>query len=383
MYYFSEEELKRVESLLNSKKLFRYQGAEVKSQSDYFEEEFSRYISPNSHIHSIILNSGTSALVNALATLQIGIGDEVIIPSYTFVATALAVLEVGATPIIAEIDETLTVDVKSIESKITKKTKAIIPVHIDGLICSMKKIDLLAKNYNLAVIEDVAQAIGGKYKNSYAGTIGNFGCFSLNVDKIITAGEGGILITRDDKHYQNAFSFHDPASQFGPTMRGRFKNQRPTIGRSMRVSEITSAIASAQLLKLETILGELREIKAFFIEEVISKLKLPPFIPLGHDAKGDCSISFHLKLKNVEDTVAISKVLLTKEIIATPLTTRLAHFSWQWKSILQGQYRISDSLNTIDLASRTLRISIDRLWSQEEREKKVSLLIDVLQKYGY
>src|SRR5262249_59400368 len=137
--------------------------------------------------------SGTGSLVTGLTALGIGPGDEVIVPAYTFIASAAAVLLCGAVPVIAEIDDTLTLDPADAERKITPQTKAIMPVHMRGIPSQMDEIMAIARRRGLLVIEDSAQADGGSYKGRRLGSIGDVGCFSMQVSKTITTGEGGIV----------------------------------------------------------------------------------------------------------------------------------------------------------------------------------------------
>src|SRR5690606_18694139 len=142
-----------------------------------------------------------TALITALVGLGIGTGDEVIVPGYTYIASAAAVLTVGAIPVIAEVDDTLTLDPRDVERKITPLTKAIMPVHMRGLPAQMDEIMAIARRHGLKVIEDVAQANGGRYKGRMLGAIGDVGCFSFQHYKVITSGEGGMVVTDDDEVY--------------------------------------------------------------------------------------------------------------------------------------------------------------------------------------
>ena len=196
MYKIGREEAEAASRVIESGELFRIGGKY--REVIQFEEEFKKKVGAE---HCLLLTNGTQAIAASLAALGIGPGDEVIVPGYTFIATAIAVLSVGAIPVVAEIDESLTIDPDDVEKKISRYTKAIVPVHMVGFPCNMKRIMEIAEKYNLYVVEDVCQACGGQFGGRYLGTFGNFGAFSFNFFKILTAGEGGALITNDIKKY--------------------------------------------------------------------------------------------------------------------------------------------------------------------------------------
>ena len=193
------EEEKAVLDVLRSKRLFRYYGPySGGSKVDEFEKAFAAYMGTG---HAVAMSSGSASLVCGLAALGVGPGDEVIIPAYTWIASAEAVIAVGAVPILAEIDQSLTLDAADVESKITGRTKAIMPVHMRGAPCQMHKIGQLAQSRGLKVLEDVAQATGGSFLGQRLGTIGDVGAFSFQFNKIITCGEGGTAVSKNAEMY--------------------------------------------------------------------------------------------------------------------------------------------------------------------------------------
>ncbi|MGB9677356.1 MAG: DegT/DnrJ/EryC1/StrS family aminotransferase, partial [Candidatus Ratteibacteria bacterium] len=209
---------------------------------------------------------GTAALICGLVGLDIGPGDEVLIPSYTFMATASSVLLVGAIPVVVEVDETCTMDPIDLEKKITKNTKAIIPVHMVGFPCNMEKIMEIAKKYNLKVLEDCCQAVGGNFKGKRLGSWGDAGAYSFNYFKIISCGEGGALVTDDRIIYEKASIFHDSGTAFRPYA-GEFSIPI-FLGFQFRASEIMGAIMRVQLKRLDKILKDLRKNKKRIMEEL-------------------------------------------------------------------------------------------------------------------
>lgn len=279
MYRIGKEEVEAVARVIESRQLFRIN--EGLREVDHFEEEWASTIGSK---YAICVSGGTAALIAGLVGLGIGPGDEVIMPGYTFMATATAVLAAGAIPVITEIDDSLTIDPTDIEKKITKNTKAIIPVHICGFPSNMDQIMELAGKYNLKVVEDSCQADGGSYKGKRLGSIGDAGAFSFNNFKIITAGEGGAIVTDSRQVYERALVYHDGGSQFRPYVKGL--EIQTFIGSQFRISEVLGAILREQLKRLDGILTDLRRTKKT-IMEALSDVQGISFIR-SNDIDGDC-----------------------------------------------------------------------------------------------
>lgn len=359
MYEINDQEYQAIEEVLKSQKYFRYQGRDVSTISSKVERKIETiFNSP----HALLCSSGTNALILALKTAGIGHSDEVIIPSFTFIATASAVLNVGAVPVVANIDDTLTICPKDVSSKITDKTKAIIPVHMDGLVCQMDELEKICQEHSLLMIEDVAQAIGGEYKGKKLGTIGDFGCFSFNVDKIITCGEGGLVLCKNEDSYKKMFALHDQASAYGPTMAEELVDYKSQLGHSMRISEIQSVFLDKQLDRLESILFRLRNKKKEFIRTLeSSNISLSPLV----DAAGDCGTSIHIICSDPLDCMAKAKQLLALGFKASPTYLRPAHACWQWFDLLnqntpaEYNYEKSQFLQSVQILTSSLKISID------------------------
>jgi dTDP-4-amino-4,6-dideoxygalactose transaminase len=197
--------------------------------------------------HVVTVNSGTSALITALVAAGVMPGDEVLIPAYTWVSTAIAPLVLGAIPILVDIDETLTMDPADIRLKITPYTKAIIPVHMLNLVCDMDQIKSIARQHGLMVIEDACQAVGVMYKGNRVGSIGDLGAFSFNHYKNLSAGEGGAVLTNSDYLQQRAAVYHD----IGTYSSAYATKNLDFVGCNMRVSELTGAVLLAQLSRLD------------------------------------------------------------------------------------------------------------------------------------
>ena len=201
--------------------------------------------------YSLAVNSGTTALLTSLWALGIGPGDEVIVPGYTFIASITSIIFARAIPILAEVDESLTLDPEDVLKKISTKTKAIMLVHMLGNPGNVNEILKIAEENNLFLIEDCAKAFGASYKGKSVGTYGKISAFSLNVYKTITAGDGGMIITDNKELYERAFAIHDQGHL--PLRKGVEQGKRTILGLNFRMNELTAAVANAQLKKVDLI----------------------------------------------------------------------------------------------------------------------------------
>lgn len=252
-----EEEKALVNRVLESKSLNRYYGPANQGMVDLFEAEAATFLDVP---YTLALQSGTSALLVALRALGIGGGDEVLVPASTFIATATTVMQVGAVPVFVEMDESGNIDPDDMEPRITPRTKAVIAVPILGVACQMDDIVRLARRHGLFVIEDCAQSFGCKYHGQAMGTFGDIGCFSLQFCKIITAGEGGLVVTRDAKIYEKLIQLHDQGqvrADHLPAIGGETQLQ-DGLGENYRLDELRGAVALAQIRKLDVIIARLR-----------------------------------------------------------------------------------------------------------------------------
>jgi 8-amino-3,8-dideoxy-alpha-D-manno-octulosonate transaminase len=245
------EELEALGRVIESKNLFRYYGIgagpdEVAS----FEREFAEFVGTK---HALCVNAGSSALICALIGAGIGEGDEVIVPAYTWNATPNAVLASRAIPVLAEVDESLGLDPADVERRITPRTRAILPVHMRGAPAAMDALSDLAKRHDLVLIEDVCQSAGATFRGRRLGTFGDAGAFSLQFNKIITTGEGGVLVTDRDDLLDLALDVHDCANSVR-----RGVGLPKFAGYNFRASELTGAMARVQLGRLDGLLERMR-----------------------------------------------------------------------------------------------------------------------------
>ena len=196
-HYIGKQEIKAAKQVLKSKSLFRYHGPNLMFKTDEFEKKMAEYLGVK---YVLACTNGGSAIKLCCIANGIGPGDEVLMSPFTFIASATSVLACGAVPKFVDIDETMNIDPNKIEKNISKKTKAILAIHIQGQPCDMVKIMKIAKKHNLIVIEDTAQALGSCINGKKAGTFGDCGAFSLQAGKTITCGEGGFLATNNKKY---------------------------------------------------------------------------------------------------------------------------------------------------------------------------------------
>jgi len=258
-YWIGKEEEEEVLDVIRSKYLFRYgdiTDPAFKKKVYTLEKEVCTKFGAK---HSLAVSSGTAALIVAMTAARIGPGDEVIVPGYTFIASISSVIACGAVPVLAEVDESLTLDPSDVEKRITPKTKAILAVHMLGNPCNLDALQDIADKNNIMLIEDAAQAFGGTYKSKYLGTIGLMGIYSFNIFKTINAGDGGLVVTDNEDLYTTAFSFHDQGHL--PNRAGVEVGNRSVIGWNFRMNELTAAFLLAQFRKLDQLKEGLQRVK--------------------------------------------------------------------------------------------------------------------------
>lgn len=249
--YIGKEEVKAVKKVLKNKSLFRYHGPNLLFTTDEFEKNMAKYLGVK---YVLACTNGAAAIKLCCIANNIGPGDEVLMSPFTFIASANSVLSCGAIPKFIDIDETMNVSPDAIEKNITKKTKAILAIHMQGQPCDMKKINKIAKKHNLIVIEDTAQALGAELNGKKAGTFGSCGAFSLQAGKTITCGEGGFLVTNNKEIYIKAKMYHDNGGYRLGCDYPTWENGKTIFGENFKITEVQSAIANEQLKKIQKIL---------------------------------------------------------------------------------------------------------------------------------
>lgn len=263
---FDGEELKHIQDVMDSGIIMRY-NFEALRNNHWKAKELEQKIRDHLNINYVHLtSSGTTALITAIKALGIGAGDEIIMPGFTFVASFEAVLFAGAIPVIADIDDTLTLCPVSVEKAITPRTKAIMPVHMCGGMADLEALKSIAKKHNLFLIEDACQATGATYKGDFLGTIGDIGCLSFDFVKTVTCGEGGAVLTNNKEIYSLADQFSDHGHDHTGNDRGA--EDHPITGLNFRISELHAAIGLAQWGKLDGFIQKQRKIKSLIKSEL-------------------------------------------------------------------------------------------------------------------
>ena len=258
---------------------------------------------------------GSAALWIALMSLGVGAGDEVIVPGFTYVASISAIAYTGATPVLAEIDQTFDLDPVDVESKITPRTAAIIVVHMLGGVARLDELKAVADRHGIPLIEDCAQAFGATYKGRGVGSIGRVGTFSFNEYKTITCGDGGMIVTDDQELYERAFAMHDQGhapdrleSKYAP---------RPFLGMNFRMTELSGAVLGAQVRKLDQITSHLRANKAI-VKDILGEVPMIEFRTLT-DPEGD--LATHL-------VVVLPTAEMARNVVAEVGSRTLSESGW-------------------------------------------------------
>ncbi|MCH2196571.1 DegT/DnrJ/EryC1/StrS family aminotransferase [Kordia sp.] len=250
---FSDAERKEVHDVLDSGVLMRY-GFDGMRNGHWKAKELEHALEAQFNVqHAQLVSSGTAAVSVALAITGIGAGDEVIMPTFTFVASFEAIMMLGAIPVLVDIDDTLTLDPAAIRKAITPKTKAIMPVHMCGSMANLDAIKAICDEHHLILVEDACQAIGGTYKGKALGSIGDVGCFSFDFVKTMTCGEGGAIITNNSKYSVNADHYSDHGHDHVGNDRGA--ETHPFLGYNFRISELNAAVGLAQVRRLPEFLS--------------------------------------------------------------------------------------------------------------------------------
>lgn len=306
-----EEERRQVLEVLDSRYLFRYYGpTESPSKVQELEQRFAARFGVD---HALATSSCTGALVSALAALGVGPGDEVIVPGYTFFASAASIVNIGAVPVIADTDDTLTIDVNDVANRITPLTKGILTVHMRGAPCDMDGLQRLCRERNLFLIEDTAQAIGGSYKGRPLGTIGDIGCYSFQYHKVITGGEGGMLVTNDERLFARAQGYHDTAACWRPE---RFAPQRFEgelfCGDNYRMGELNGAVLLAQFDRLDGLSARMKHHRARLTEGIrdLPGITVRP----SHDDSGDASVCVFFYLDSAKKLAPFMRALAAEGV---------------------------------------------------------------------
>jgi 8-amino-3,8-dideoxy-alpha-D-manno-octulosonate transaminase len=380
-----KEEIKEVMDVLETGVLMRY-GFDKERKGVFkvreFEADFAKYCGAQ---YALGVTSGSAALKVALTAMDVGPGDEVIVPAFTFLATYEAVLEVGAIPVVADIDDTLNLDPDDMEKRITPFTKAVIPVHMCGAPARIDKIVAVAKKHNILVLEDNAQGCGGSYRGKMLGTFGNMGIFSFDYYKTVTTGEGGMILTDDKNLYLRADWYHDHGHDHNPNV-SRAMEGRTILGFNYRMNELQGALGLAQLRKLPTIISRQRENK----EAIKESLRKVPGVGFRNipDPDGDTATFLGFNLPDESIAEKFQKALSAEGVDTVCFKKNLWHYLPNWEHFLaratanSRKYPFTDpsykgvvnyDRSTIpqaeDILGRTLVMGISVFMPEEKLEK--------------
>ena len=389
---YTEDEEKAVVEVIRSRNLYRFMGDEEASPARQLELEMAE---ANGTKHALAVTSGTAALLCSLQGLGVGPGDEVIVPAFCWIASVSAILAIGAVPIITEVDDSLTLDPDAVRANISPYTKVIMPVHMRGVPANMTAIMAIADEHGLLVLEDTAQANGGSFGGRPLGSIGNVGAFSLQASKIITTGEGGMVITDDDEVYTRATMFHDPfASRLVEVPESRLM-----WGLNFRMNEMIAAVGRVQLAKRKRIVDAMR-VRKGLIKNGIGEVAAEKGVGFRHlhDEEGDTAVSLVMFLPTQEDADRVGTALAAENISAGRMFDPAGvdqHVYASWNSVLNKmqwsdaggpwtwarrdvEYSPDMCPTSTDLLSRAVQLHVMPTMSNTDVEETIDGTIKVL-----
>jgi 8-amino-3,8-dideoxy-alpha-D-manno-octulosonate transaminase len=387
------EERKEVNDVLETGILMRY-GFDGPRKGIWKSKELEEAICKTfGSKYAQLTSSGTSALTTAMAALGIGAGDEVITPSFTFVASFEAVLSVGAVPVMVDVDDTLTLNPDAVRKAITSKTKCLMPVHMCGSMADMDALVSICKEHNLILLEDACQSIGGSYKGKMLGTIGAAGTFSFDFVKTITCAEGGVVMTNDKDVYIKCDGYTDHGHDHTGVDRGA--DLHPFIGYNYRISELHAAVGLAQIRKLDQFLA-IQKKNQTALKNILSQVPEISYRRIPDPAGDSCTfLSWFLPTEEI--TRAVVNELKAQGMLA-------GNFYWydnNWHYIRKWDHlKNSVTLNAYPtelkeklmqqagkdfsasdaVMSRCISSAISLLWTEEQIKDKGDKIIAVVRK---
>ncbi len=391
--FFGAEERKHVNDVLETGILMRY-GFDGPRKGIWKAKELEEAICQTFGCkHAQLVSSGTAALTTAMCALGIGYGDEVILPSFTFVASFEAVLSVGAIPVFVDVDDTLTLNPDAVRNAITPKTKCVMPVHMCGSMADMDALQSICKEHGLLLLEDACQSIGGTYKGKMLGTIGDAGTFSFDFVKTITCAEGGAVMSNRENVYISSDGYTDHGHDHKGADRGA--DLHPFIGYNFRISELHAAVGLAQIKKLDQFLSLQRKNHAA-LKNILSTIPGISFRRIP-DPVGDSCTFLSWMLPTEEITRAVVAEMKVQGVLA-------GNFYWfdnNWHYISKWDHlKNSLTLNALhpDLkaavihhATKDFSISdavmsccvstaIGLLWTDEQIREKGEKMVTIIKK---
>ena len=390
---WGDDERKEVNEVLKTGILMRY-GFDAQRKGKWKSKELEEAICKTfGSKYAQLTSSGTAALTTALASLGIGAGDEVIMPTFTFVASFEAVLSVGATPVLVDVDETLTMNPGAVRKAITSKTKCVMPVHMCGSMADIDALVSICKENNLLLLEDACQSIGATYKGKYVGTIGDAGTFSFDFVKIITCGEGGAVITNNGEVYRKCDGYSDHGHDHKGVDRGA--DLHPFIGYNFRISELHAAVGLAQIKKLHKFLN-IQEGNHELLKNILSEVPEVSFRQIP-DPSGDSCTFLSWFLPTEEITRALVNELKAQNILAGNFYwyDNNWHYIRKWDHLKNGitlnslndaQQTALKKLQSQDFSasdaimSRCISTAISLTWTEEQTKEKGEKIVSIIKK---
>ena len=391
--YFGDEERKEVSEVMQTGILMRY-GFDGARKGIWKAKELEQAINQTFGCkYAQLVSSGTAALTTALSALGIGYGDEVIIPSFTFVASFEAVISVGAVPVLVDVDDTLTLSPEAVKASITPQTKCIMLVHMCGSMADMEALLSICKEHNLFLIEDACQSIGATYKGKKLGTFGDAGTFSFDFVKTITCAEGGVVMTNREDIYLASDGYSDHGHDHRGSDRGA--DLHPFIGYNYRISELHAAVGLAQIKKLDTFLSIQRKNNRA-LRDILSTVPEISFRRVPDEAGDSCTfLSWFLP------TAEITKAVVTEMRQQGIMAGSFYWFDNNWHYISKWQHlKDSVTLNKLHpdlkaavihqakkdfsasdaIMSRCVSTLISLLWAEEQIVEKGNQMVSVIKK---
>ena len=387
---FGEAERKEVNEVMDTGVLMRY-GFDGMRNGKWKSKELEAEIEKRLNVqHAQLACSGTAALNLALAALGVGAGDEVIMPAFTFVASFESILTAGATPILADIDDTLTLSPSAVEKLITPKTKVVMPVHMCGSMADLDALQAICKKHNLLLLEDAAQAFGASYKGRFLGSIGDAGCFSFDYVKTITCGEGGAMVTNEKRYATFADHFSDHGHDHEGSDRGL--ENHPFIGYNYRISELSSAVGLAQIRRMDEFIGIQRKNKKF-LKDALRNIPGLQFRRIP-DEEGDSATFLSFFLPSADQARQVMKLFAADGVDgAFYYFDNNWHYIRKWDHLkkLTGPGAYSESIKTgmqdleqtdfsisDDLISRNISCSIKLSWTPEQLASRAEKMVKAI-----
>jgi 8-amino-3,8-dideoxy-alpha-D-manno-octulosonate transaminase len=388
---FGDAERKEVKDVLDSGVLMRY-GFDGLRKGQWKAKDLETEIEKRFAVqHAQLLSSGTAAVSMALAASGVGAGDEVIMPCFTFVASFEAILMLGATPVVVDIDDTLTLDIDAVKTSINPKTKAIMPVHMCGSMANLDALKTICKNHDLLLIEDACQAIGGTYKGQALGTIGDLGCFSFDFVKTVTSGEGGAVVTNNTQYAKHLDHFSDHGHDHIGNDRGA--ETHPFLGYNFRISELNAAVGLAQFRRIDEFIA-LQKKHYKILRDALEPLDGVTFRSVPEGGEESCAF-LNFFLEDLETAREVSKMFKANGLdVCFHYYDNNWHYirKWDHLKMKKSLYPLSSEIQTgLDALKeqnftksdhyigRNLSCLVKLSWSKAEVEQRAKAMVDCIQ----